>query len=532
MAANKVIVNKEPIIDLTADTVTAAALRKGVTAHDQSGAQITGTMENSSQSTLLEIDSAGLVSAKVTQSGGYVDSGTKTATMQLSTQAAKTVTPTESEQTAVVARRYTTGAVIVGAIPTTYVGSGIARKSSSDLTASGATVTVPAGYYESAASKSVATATQATPSISVSAAGLITASATQTAGYVSSGTKSATKQLTTQAAKTITPSTAQQTAVSSGVYTTGAVIVSAVPTETKTVALSMLTGNQTISRTSGKFMTSVTVQKPASMIPSNIKKGITIGGVSGAYEKQIWIFPATISVTELLINGADTEYEISFTSAGNPYTKLKATTTNKLYYYNPVDEYYETIYDQSKTAKWTQQTNRKIVLQETPSSSFLTHLQKVATKQTAEDVAVQTALNQEQISSNGTYTYSPTAPYDALAGVTVRVAVSSSGVDLPFTKLGTVTTDDGVISIKTTGTLYKTLIAVRTNSAGGKYILTAISAGATGTKASIVAGSKDSVSTSNFAVNLSSGTYTYTWTLTDESDSAWYDGTFDIYGAT
>ena len=73
--------------------------------------------------------------------------------------------------------------------------------------------------------KSVATATQATPSVSINSSGLITASTTQTTGYVTAGTKSATKQLTTQAAKTITPSTSSQTAVASGVYTTGAVTV-------------------------------------------------------------------------------------------------------------------------------------------------------------------------------------------------------------------------------------------------------------------------------------------------------------------
>ena len=109
----------------------------------------------------------------------------------------------------------------------------IALKTSSNLTASGATVSVPAGYYASDASKSVATATQATPSISVSSAGLITASATQSAGYVASGTKSGTKQLTTQAAKTVTPSTSEQTAVASGVYTTGAVKVAAIPSDYK-----------------------------------------------------------------------------------------------------------------------------------------------------------------------------------------------------------------------------------------------------------------------------------------------------------
>ena len=107
----------------------------------------------------------------------------------------------------------------------------IATKTSSNLTASGATVTVPVGYYATQATKSVTTATQATPSVSVDANGLITASATQTAGYVSAGTKSGTKQLTTQAAKTVTPTKSSQTAVASGVYTTGAVTVNPIPAE-------------------------------------------------------------------------------------------------------------------------------------------------------------------------------------------------------------------------------------------------------------------------------------------------------------
>ena len=105
----------------------------------------------------------------------------------------------------------------------------IATKTSSDLTASGATVTVPAGYYASEATKSVTTTTQATPSISVDTNGKITASVTQSAGYVTGGLKTGTKQLTTQAAKTITPTKSSQTAVASGVYTTGAVTVAAIP---------------------------------------------------------------------------------------------------------------------------------------------------------------------------------------------------------------------------------------------------------------------------------------------------------------
>lgn len=76
---------------------------------------------------------------------------------------------------------------------------------------------------------SIATVTQATPSVSIDANGKITATATQSAGYVSAGTKSGTKQLTTQAAKTITPSTSSQTAVAKNVYTTGVVTVGAIP---------------------------------------------------------------------------------------------------------------------------------------------------------------------------------------------------------------------------------------------------------------------------------------------------------------
>lgn len=107
----------------------------------------------------------------------------------------------------------------------------IATKTSSNLTASGATVTVPAGYYASQATKSVATATQATPSVSIDSAGKITATSTQSAGYVAAGTKTGKKQMTVQAAKTITPTKSSQTAVAKNVYTTGVVTVAAIPSQ-------------------------------------------------------------------------------------------------------------------------------------------------------------------------------------------------------------------------------------------------------------------------------------------------------------
>lgn len=55
-------------------------------------------------------------------------------------------------------------------------------------------------------------------------------------------------------------------------------------TEEQTVELSMLSGNQIIQPTSGKVMSKVTVQKPVTLLPENIKKDVVIGGVVGTLE--------------------------------------------------------------------------------------------------------------------------------------------------------------------------------------------------------------------------------------------------------
>ena len=119
-------------------------------------------------------------------------------------------------------------------------------------TTSQQTITADSGYdgLDTVTVNAMPTATQATPSITINSSGLIIATATQTAGYVTAGSKSATKQLAFQAAKTITPTTVNQTAVSSGYYTGGA----------------------------------VTVKGDSNLVAGNIKSGVSIFGINGTYE--------------------------------------------------------------------------------------------------------------------------------------------------------------------------------------------------------------------------------------------------------
>lgn len=173
-------------------------------------------------------------------------------TLQLDTQAAATITPTESEQTAVASGKYTTGVVKVGAIPSDYVGSGVTHNDSTDLSVSGATVTAPAGYYENAANASVPNATWknastvgVVPEITVSSSGLITANCSgwtsckplSASGYADADTSAniqlsgvKTSQLDTLEATTYTPTTSQQT-IAAGQYLTGAQIIESIPSQ-------------------------------------------------------------------------------------------------------------------------------------------------------------------------------------------------------------------------------------------------------------------------------------------------------------
>lgn len=61
-------------------------------------------------------------------------------------------------------------------------------------------------------------------------------------------------------------------------------VMEVLATEERTVELSMPSGNQVILPTSSKGMRKVTIQKPDTLLPENIKKDVVIGGVTGTLE--------------------------------------------------------------------------------------------------------------------------------------------------------------------------------------------------------------------------------------------------------
>ena len=233
----------------------------------------------------------------------------------------ETYTPTESQQTdSITADVGYDGLdevdITVEAIDSEYVGSDVPRKSSSDLTASGATVTAPAGYYASSATKAVASGSATTPTttitayptISISNTGLIESSVsateaitpTVTAGYVSSGTAGnvtasgyANTQLTVKTSTDLTASGATVTAPA-GYYTASA---------SKSVASGSATGPSSVSSTNA------TVSTPQTNTLTLSKSNVSITPVvSAGYVSSGTASSATVTLTAQVTTKGATTY--------------------------------------------------------------------------------------------------------------------------------------------------------------------------------------------------------------------------------
>lgn len=163
------------------------------------------------------------------------------------------------------------------------------------------TVLEPKYTAVKSATQQLASFTLPLPTISVSSGGLITASAATSKGYYPDGSNSATKQLTTQGAATITPGTYAKTAVASGRYTTGA----------------------------------VTVAGDANLAAGNIRSGVSIFGVAGNYAPSLPAAAVTVRTNIPMLNigvgdpnGNALNYGIG--SSFGTYSISFATTLNGL----------------------------------------------------------------------------------------------------------------------------------------------------------------------------------------------------------
>ena len=107
-----------------------------------------------SQNVTPSVTTAGWITSDNASAGKFT--ATVDGTLQLATKSAATITPTESSQT-IASNQWLTGVQTIAAISNTYVGTGVAKKSSADTTFASATgtFTAPAGYYSAAATKTI-----------------------------------------------------------------------------------------------------------------------------------------------------------------------------------------------------------------------------------------------------------------------------------------------------------------------------------------------------------------------------------------
>ena len=297
-------------VALTASVTTkaAATITPGTTNQTiASGTYLTGTQTIAGSSNLV----AGNIKKNVTifgVTGSYEASSTEPTIEELE------ITPSESAQTFNSSDVDGYKPVSVSAISTTYVGSGITRRSSTDLTVSGATVTAPAGYYASAASKSVTTMTLPTSASSSATSGYTkkaTISRSTSAQYINiapgynsaggyyeisavangsasaptsiSGTSATvstgTNTLTLTKTVSITP-VVSAGYVSSGTATNSSVSLTASVTNKAAATITPGTTNQTIA--SGTYLTGTqTIAGDSDLVASNIVSGVQIFGVTG-----------------------------------------------------------------------------------------------------------------------------------------------------------------------------------------------------------------------------------------------------------